>query len=180
MGIRARGVVLAVRLAFAPALRGLGVAPIAVALGVASGGAVLLSGTTAEGKSAYDSHYGFDRTWNAVLRLVRVDLGLKVLEKDEKSGFLLFEYRTTESQKVSNGSIELIRGTGARPDDVKVVAQLTQMPRYHEQVLLDGLARKMREDYGEPPEPRVIPPAAPDAGPPDGNPDNDNEDKEQN
>ncbi len=44
------------------------------------------------------------------------------------------------------------------------------MPRSHEQVLLDELARKMRTEYGEPPAPRP-PPATPDAGP-EGNDEN--------
>jgi hypothetical protein len=39
------------------------------------------------------------------------------------------------------------------------------MPRYHEQVLVDSLVRKMRQEYGDPPE-RPKTPALPpvDAG----------------
>jgi hypothetical protein len=33
---------------------------------------------------------------------------------------------------------------------VKVVVQLAQMPRYHEQVMGDALAKKLREEYGDP------------------------------
>ncbi len=41
---------------------------------------------------------------------------------------------------------------GAAPSDpVRVVARLEQMPRYHEQVLVDELAAKMRREYGSPP-----------------------------
>jgi hypothetical protein len=42
------------------------------------------------------------------------------------------------------------------------------MPHYHEQVILDALAAKMRREYGDPPEPppparRELPDGGPDA-----------------
>jgi hypothetical protein len=140
-----------------------------VALGLSlTASALFFAGADAVGRSSYDSPYGYDRTWNATLRLVRVDLGLKVVEKDDANGFLLFEYRPgTSSRKTSSGSFEVIRGSGrsGRPDDVRVIVELPSMPRSHEQVLLDELATKMRSEYGEPPAPRPPPVApAPDAG----------------
>src|SRR4051795_11697956 len=81
-------------------------------------------------KSAYDSSYGFDRTWNAGLRLVRVDLGLKVTEKDEANGYLLFDYKSPESSaKPCPGSMEFIKSKS--DGSVRVVVQITQMPGYH-------------------------------------------------
>ncbi|MFO0660372.1 MAG: hypothetical protein U0165_11165 [Polyangiaceae bacterium] len=45
---------------------------------------------------------------------------------------------------------------------IKVVVQLSQMPRYHEQVLANALTKKLRDDYGEPPPPpKPTPPTAP-------------------
>lgn len=123
---------------------------VATGLGLTVAAVIVFSGPEATAKASYESAYGYDRTWNAALRLVRVDMGLKVIEKDEGSGYLLFEYKSSESgQKVTNGSIELIRGRDDSP--VRVVVQLPQMPRYHEQVLIDGLARKLRQEYGDPP-----------------------------
>jgi hypothetical protein len=122
----------------------------------------------AEARSTYDSDYGFDRTYNAALRLVRVDLGLKVTEKDDKSGYFVFDYKAADTgNKVSTGTIEVIRASEPEAP-VRVVVQLPQMPRYHEQVLVDSLARKMRADYGEPPARPKAPappqqPLAPDA-----------------
>ena len=130
------------------------------------GTAVILSSRAAEARSTFDSSYGFERTYNAALRLIRIDLGLKVTEKDDQSGYLVFDYKSADmGNKVSSGSMEFIR-----PHDegtpVRVVVQLPQMPRYHEQVLVDALVRKMRQDYGEPID-RPKPPSAPpptDAG----------------
>jgi hypothetical protein len=124
---------------------------------------VLVPAAPASAKSAYDSAYGFDRTWNAGLRLVRVDLGLKVTEKDDANGYLLFDYKSPESgQKPVPGSMEFIKG---KDGGVRVVVQIAQMPGYHEQVLVDSLQRKLRNEYGDPPKKPPMPSAPKDAGP---------------
>src|SRR5262249_41571828 len=80
------------------------------------------------------------------------DLGLSITEKDPGAAYLLFDYKSTESgQRVVPGSIEMLDSGRS----IKVVVQLSQMPRYHEQVMSDQLAKKLREEYGEP----VLPPA---------------------
>jgi hypothetical protein len=125
--------------------------------------AIVLTVDAAEAKSSYDSAYGYDRTWNAAVRMVRVDLGFKVTEKDDASGYLLFDYKSHEGgSKTTPGSIEIVRGK--EPEDpVRVVVQLPQMPRYHEQAIVDGLASKMLKEYGDPPsrrkKPAQLPPA---------------------
>ena len=128
---------------------------------------VCVPSATASAKSNYDSAYGFDKTWNAGLRLVRVDLGLKVTEKDDSNGYLLFDYKSPESgQKPVPGSMEFIKG---KDGTVRVVVQIPAMPGYHEQVLVDSLSRKLRNEYGDPPRKPPIPAAPKDAGP-DGDP----------
>lgn len=127
-------------------LRALGLATL-LAGGVAA--AVAFDASDAEAKGSYESTYGFERTWNAGLRLVRVDLALKVTEKDEANGYLLFDYKSPESgNKPVPGSMEFVR---AKDGSVRVLVQIPQMPGYHEQVLVDGLAKKLRADYGDPP-----------------------------
>jgi hypothetical protein len=133
--------------------------------GAAIAGVIALSATGAEAKSTYESPYGYERTWNAALRLVRVDNGWKITEKDESNGYLLFEYAAPQSSKATAGSLELVRGRETEAL-VSVLVQLPQMPHYHEQVILDALASKMRREYGDPPEPRPAPSRreTPDAG----------------
>jgi hypothetical protein len=119
-----------------------------LALALALALAALVS-RSSEAKVSFDSPYTLSQTYNAALRLVRVDLGLKVLERDPDAGYLLFEYRSSESgPKPATGSVEMV-DTGHA---VRVVLKLAQMPRYHEQVLLDALGRKLKDEYGEPPE----------------------------
>jgi hypothetical protein len=123
-----------------------------------------LMATGAHAKSTYESPYGYERTWNAALRLVRVDNGWKISEKDDASGYILFEYRSPASTKTSPGSLELVHGREVG-SPVNVLAQLPQMPHFHEQVLLDALASKMRREYGDPPVRKKPPPSDPVANP---------------
>jgi hypothetical protein len=143
---------------------------VGVLSGLVVSGAVALTAGGANAKSTYESPYGYDRTWNAALRLVRVDNGWKVTEKDDQNGYLLFDYTSPGGGKPNPGTMELVRSRD--PDGaVSVLVQLPAMPQYHEQVLLDALASKMRREYGDPPvhrpqapkEPREQPDAASDA-----------------
>lgn len=110
-------------------------------------------------KTARDSPYAYEQTWNTAVRLVRVDLGYKIVEKDEKSGYVLFEYE--DKGVKGSGSLELFKGEKA----VRVICQLPKFPSYHEVVILDRLEKKLREEYGPPPEkPRPPPDGGSDAG----------------
>lgn len=113
---------------------------------------------------AYDSPYTFEQTFGTALRLVRVDLGCKVTEKDVDSGYLLFEYTSLESgKKPHRGSVEVVR----HKQGTHVSVQLPSLPRYHEQMIVDALARKLVGEHGEPPRSRPSPSPSPpsdDAG----------------
>ena len=134
-----------------------------------AGAALLLAGlagpTPADAKASFESPYTLAQTFNAALRLLRVDLGLTVTERDPGVAYILFEYKSPETaQRIVAGSIEMLEAGHT----VKVIVQLGQMPRYHEQVISDALSKKLRSDYGDPPARR--PDSSPDAGagsPPD-------------
>jgi hypothetical protein len=113
-------------------------------------------------KHAWSSPYGYDQTWSSLLRLLRVDLGYKILERDDKIGYVLFEYPGDAG--VAIASIELLK----LEDRVDVACTIGKYPGWHEISLLDKLARKMRTDYGDPPE---KPRKEPDAGAPEASPD---------
>ncbi|AUX40113.1 hypothetical protein SOCE26_015100 [Sorangium cellulosum] len=144
--------------------------PIALlALALALPAAIGLGGGDASASVAYESPYTFDQTFGTALRLVRVDLGFKIVEKDVANGYVLFEYRSPESGgKATQGSIEIVNGGAG----VRVAVQLPAMPQYHEQVLLDGLVKKLAAEHGDPPKKAPPPPpsgsAPPDAGAPPG------------
>jgi len=126
----------------------------------------LVTPARVDAKVTFDSPYTLAQTFNSALRLVRVDLGLTVTEKDPSVAYVLFDYKSTESgQRIVPGSIQMLDAGRS----VKVVVQLGAMPRYHEQVMIDALAKKLRDEYGEPaarPARREPVDAGPDSGGP--------------
>jgi hypothetical protein len=135
-----------------------------LALALAAPAFVALRSDDASASVAYDSPYSFEQTFGTALRLVRVDLGCKITEKDLESGYLLFEYTSPESGKrVHRGSVEVVRGK----QGAHVSVQMPSLPRYHEQMVVDALVRKLLADHGEPPPRARSSPAQPpsdDAG----------------
>lgn len=113
--------------------------------------------------TAYESPYTYDQTWGAAVRLLRVDLGLKITEKDPEHGYLLFEYTSPESGKrIHPGSLEIVK---SGKDVVRVSVQLVTMPSYHERMIVDALAKKLYTEHGDPPKkPDPPPQPAEDAG----------------
>lgn len=107
----------------------------------------LLRSPTADASAVYASPYTFDQTYATAVRMIRVDMGFKILEKDKDLGYVMFEYTSTESgSKTSNGSIELVETRNG----TSVSVQLPSMPHYHEQMLIDSLTKKLVEEYGAP------------------------------
>jgi len=129
-----------------------------VALALSAPAYVALRSDEACASVAYESPYGFEQTFGSALRLVRVDLGCKVTEKDDANGYLLFDYTSSESGKqVHHGSVELVRSKRG----THVSVQLPSLPRYHEQMIVDALVRKLLAEHGEPPRNKPTPPAPP-------------------
>lgn len=125
--------------------------------------AAMLWPATAAAVVRAQSDYPFDQVWNVAVRLVRVDLGFEVTERDAEGGFILFKYRA-DMGGIFNASLEVVRP--AADGKVGLVIQVPEMPRYTELWLLDRLNRKLRDEYGAPP-PRVrrpTPPATDDTG----------------
>ncbi len=111
-------------------------------------GFALTRAPDANASVAYVSPYTFEQTYGAGLRLLRVDLGYKLLEKDKDNGYILFEYSSPESgNKVYRGSMELVE----TKEGIHVAVQIPQMPQYHERMIVDQLAKKLSDEYGEPP-----------------------------
>ena len=123
---------------------------------------LVLAPATALARTSQDYPYPVDQAWNASLRLVRVDLRCPVTDRDQDSGYLLFDY--VDGSHTYPGSVELVHTRVEGRDGARVVVQIPAMPSYVERMILDRLARKLVEDFGEPaPAPRPPPAAPPDA-----------------
>jgi len=129
-----------------------------LALTVGSALALLFAGG-AEARSEAEARYSKAQTFSAALRYLRVDLDYEVVEKDPEAAYLIFKYRVPGQKQTSTGTMEIVSGE----DRVRIYVKLPKMPEYHERVLRDGLLRKLREEYGEPPAPK---PKAPKETPP--------------
>ncbi len=104
--------------------------------------------------------YTKNQSYQAALRYLRVDHGYTIVEKDQESGYLLFEYPKRESG-FTQGSIQVIE----RDEAVAVIVQLPTLPSYHERLLIEGLLKKIREDYGAPPQKKRVEEKAPEDPP---------------
>lgn len=147
---------------------------LAVAMMMAGIVALCWTSSRADAMASYACPYTLSQTYSASLRLIRVDNGFTITERDPDAAYIMFEYESRESgTRVSPGAIEMVPSG----DHVMVQVKLPQMPRYHEEVLLNALKRKLESEYGEPPrrakpkpkpepepEPKPKPKKRPDAG----------------
>ena len=135
-----------------------------LAFALASPALVMLQTGDAGASVAYESPYSFEQTYGTAMRLLRVDLGCVITEKDPTNGYLLFEYTSPESgNRVHRGSLEIVRGK----EGTHISVQLPTLPQYHEQMIMDALNKKLSSEHGSPPpKPKPAPPPAPlaDAG----------------
>jgi hypothetical protein len=117
---------------------------------VAVGLALALTGLCrpAAAKTTHASPYTYEQTYGSALRLVKVDLGLTVVDQDAQWGYFMFEYTSPESgNRKTRGSFEFVRVR----DGVQIALQLPALPSYHERVIIDKLTRKLSEEHGAPP-----------------------------
>jgi len=130
-------------------------------------GAILLLaclGALALADTAHTVSYPYERVWPASVRFLRVDLKLKIVEKDQDSGYVLFEM--VDGGKTFQGALQLSRARDAeRRDATRLALKIAGRPSYMEDALLVKLERKLKEELGDPAPPPPPPAApAPDAG----------------
>jgi hypothetical protein len=111
--------------------------------------------SSASARVTQDLLYTPDLTWNAAIRMIRVDMGFVITERDRESGFFLFTYR--DNARSVAGSVELVPTTVDGMPAVRAIVQLPAMPTYAERHLLTRLDRKLHEEYGEPRRPARSP-----------------------
>lgn len=108
----------------------------------------------AHAKTKHDSPYTFQQTFGSAVRLLKVDLGFEVTERDLEMGYVLFLYTSPESgERKSRGSISFVEAE----ERVQVNLQIPDMPSYHEQVLMEKLRHKLEDEHGDPPPPPEAP-----------------------
>lgn len=120
--------------------------------------ALLVPVATASARTTNDYAYPRDKVWNASLRLVRIDLGCPLGDRDADVGYFTFEY--VDGARRYPGSVEFVATRVQGREVVRVVVQIPAMPSYVERMILDKLQRKLVDDFGEPaPAPPTVRPA---------------------
>jgi hypothetical protein len=119
--------------------------------------AVLAVAAPAAAKSSRDVAYAYDPVFTSVVRFLRVDEGLKLVEKDAAAGYVIFVL--TEGKRTFNGAAEVMKAQDGSGNAVtRVTLRIADRPSYMELGMLDRLELKLREELGEPAAPPPPPP----------------------
>jgi hypothetical protein len=123
--------------------------------------ALLLATSVAHARSEKTLAYEREPAWATSVRFIRVNAGLKVIEKDADAGYLIFEFK--EEKKTFRGSLELIEVIKDGRKAVRFVMTIEDRPSWVEIELLTKLERKLRSELGTPapsptPKPKEAPP----------------------
>lgn len=112
--------------------------------------AFLLASTSipAEARRSSDHDYRYEQIWSSAVRLLRVDYGFRIRDRDRDIGFVLFDYQ--EHGRTYPGSLEVVRAEVGGQQKVRVTLNIPAQPSYVERMVLDRLQRKLRADFGEP------------------------------
>lgn len=114
---------------------------------------------TGHAKKTEDFRHTYDQVWGAAIRLIRVDQGYPIKDRDPSVGYFLFDYE--DDGRMYPGSVELVRIEDQGGGPIRVVMQIPAMPSYIERMLLDKLEKKLIDEYGVP----APPPKKPDEPP---------------
>lgn len=107
-----------------------------------------------EASSERELTYRYHQIWGALIRFLRVDQNFPISEKDKKSGYILFQYKA--QGRTLPGAIELIPMEKNNKRTIRLSLRIAEMPTYVESVLTDKLVRKLKNEYGPPPKPRLV------------------------
>src|SRR6188768_2973221 len=121
---------------------------------------LVLATSTAYARSEKTLAYEREPAWATAVRFIRVNAGLKVIEKDADAGYVIFEIK--EDKKTFRGSLELIEVIKDGRKAVRFVMTIEDRPTWVEIEMLTKLERKLREELGAPaPSPTPKPKDAP-------------------
>jgi hypothetical protein len=87
-----------------------------------------------------------DRVFATAVRFLRIDEGVRIVERDAEAGYILFEL--SDDGKAYRGALELVI---VDERTLRMVLRLDDRPAYMEIGMLDRLERKLRVELGPPP-----------------------------
>jgi hypothetical protein len=124
--------------------------------------ALLAAPAPAGAQSEKTVHWTAERVFPSAVRFLRIDAGVKIIEKDADAGYVIFELE--DDGKRYQGALEVIR-ISDDPVEVRLAITIEDRPEYMEQALLDKLELKLRKELGSPPPRKPKPKPAPEPEP---------------
>lgn len=117
--------------------------------------------------------YPVDQVWGAAIRYLRVDRDYAIVDRDEETGYIVFEIPLSGEAK-GRGALEAFStkdasGRVSTQLQISTEAGPTHLPH----TLLEGIAKKIRSERGQAPRapaPKPKPPAEPPKDEDDGRP----------
>jgi hypothetical protein len=109
--------------------------------------------------------YPLPHVWPTSIRYLRVDRGYTIVDSDLDAGYILFDFPAGEH--AARGSAELFatQDSSGRPS-VRVKVSTDGGPTHLPHAIVDGLARKLRDERGQPAPPPPAPEEPPSEAPP--------------
>jgi hypothetical protein len=101
----------------------------------------LLLPAVADARSEKTVHSTAARVFPAAVRFLRIDEGVKVLEKDAEAGYVIFEL--TDDAKTFRGALEVVT---VSEKDVRIVITIDDRPSYVESAMLERLEQKLKRE----------------------------------
>jgi hypothetical protein len=108
-----------------------------------------LAAAPAEARSEKQLGYSPSAVWGPLVRFVRVDENLKIVDRDQEAGYLIFEL--VQDKKTFRGSVEIIAAT--KDHGVRLILDVADRPSYVEVAMLERLERKLYSELGPAPSP---------------------------
>ncbi len=119
------------------------------AIGLSAAVALLALAGTAGAKTLTTVSYPYDQVFPSAVRFLRIDEGVKVIEKDSEAGYIVFELK--DDGKTFEGSFEVARVRDQEGRNAaRLVVRIKDRPDYMEQGLIDRFGLKLREELGLP------------------------------
>ena len=114
--------------------------------------ASLFSAGRADAKTSRKVSHSYERVWPTTVRFLRIDEGLKIVEKDSETGYVLFELE--DEGKIFSGSVEVVRRRdSSKRDAVELILNIHKRPSYMEHAILDRMLLKIQDELGRPKSP---------------------------
>ena len=110
--------------------------------------ALCATSTPALARSQKTLAYPKPESFAAAVRFIRVDEGLKMIEKDSDAGYVLFELH--EEKKTFRGALEMIDVMQDGRHAVRFVMTIEDRPEWQEMAMLNRLESKLRSELGAP------------------------------